>query len=305
MAQNRPIDPKNHSQRELHRLLLSAIGPRPIAFASTIDQEDNVNLSPFSFFNVFSSNPPILIFSPSRRGSDNSTKHTLDNVHAVKEVVINCVTYEMVEQMLLSSSDFKAEVNEFDKSGFTPISSSKVQPPRVKESPAAFECTVENIIPLGMEGGSGNLVICRVVFIHVNEELLDNNFTLDQKKIDLVGRMGGNYYIRAHEKALFEVKKTGSEIPIGVNALPHHVINSKILSGNDLGKLGSIKKLPNIDEIAQTLEIPEIIKLIKTNSQDRTQLIESFHTFAKSKIMSGNEELSLRILLAFDYYENS
>ena len=207
MSTIKSFDPETLETRDLHQLLLSAIAPRPIAFASTIDSKGNVNLSPFSYFNVFSSNPPILIFSPSRRVRDNTTKHTLQNADETREVVINMVDYSIVEQMSKSSNDYAKGVNEFTKTGLTEVSSLKVKPPRVLESPVSFECVVDNIISLGEKGGAGQLVIAKVVHIHVNSELLDSNDQIDPTKLDLVARLGGDWYSRVTKESMFTVTK--------------------------------------------------------------------------------------------------
>ena len=207
MSTIKSFDPETLETRDLHQLLLSAIAPRPIAFASTIDSKGNVNLSPFSYFNVFSSNPPILIFSPSRRVRDNTTKHTLQNADETREVVINMVDYSIVEQMSKSSNDYAKGVNEFTKTGLTEVSSLKVKPPRVLESPVSFECVVDNIISLGEMGGAGQLVIAKVVHIHVNSELLDSNDQIDPTKLDLVARLGGDWYSRVTKESMFTVTK--------------------------------------------------------------------------------------------------
>jgi flavin reductase (DIM6/NTAB) family NADH-FMN oxidoreductase RutF len=249
------VDPKSIKTAELHGLLLGAIAPRPIAFASTIDKEGNVNLSPFSFFNVFGANPPILIFSPARRGRNNTTKHSYENVKEVAEVVINIANYPMVEQMSLASTEYEKGVNEFIKAGFTQAKSTKVAPPRVAESPVAFECKVNQVIETGEEGGAGNLVICEVIHIHVNEEILDENGKIDPFKLDPIGRLGGNWYSRS-KNALFEVEKPLQKLGIGVDALPEEIRNSKILTGNDLGKLGNVEKIPESEDL-KDLSIPE------------------------------------------------
>ena len=207
MSAIKSFDPETLETRDLHQLLLSAIAPRPIAFASTIDSKGNVNLSPFSYFNVFSSNPPILIFSPSRRVRDNTTKHTLQNADETREVVINMVDYSIVEQMSKSSNDYAKGVNEFTKTGLTEVSSLKVKPPRVLESPVSFECVVDNIISLGEKGGAGQLVIAKVVHIHVNSKLLDSNDNIDPTKLDLVARLGGDWYSRVTKESMFTVTK--------------------------------------------------------------------------------------------------
>ena len=207
MSTIKSFDPETLETRDLHKLLLSAVAPRPIAFASTIDSKGNVNLSPFSYFNVFSSNPPILIFSPSRRVRDNTTKHTLQNADETREVVINMVDYSIVEQMSKSSNDYAKGVNEFTKTGLTEVSSLKVKPPRVLESPVSFECVVDNIISLGEKGGAGQLVIAKVVHIHVNSEMLDSNDQIDPTKLDLVARLGGDWYSRVTKESMFTVTK--------------------------------------------------------------------------------------------------
>lgn len=235
--------------QKIHQYLLGAVGPRPIAFASTIDKDGNRNLSPFSFFNVFSAAPPILIFSPARSGRTGETKNTFDNVKDVPEVVINVVNYDIVQQMSLSSSPYPKGVDEFIKAGLNPIKSDLVKPFRVKESPVQFECKVNQIIELGQNGGAGNLIICEVLRIHINEEVLDENGLIDQKKIDLVSRMGGNWYCRADENSMFEVTKPLTTIGIGVDQIPKHIKNNKLLTGNDLGLLASVESLPSQEEI--------------------------------------------------------
>ena len=240
--------PKDLTTPQLHSYLLSAVAPRPIAFASTIDAEGNPNLSPFSFFNVFSANPPILIFSPARRVRDNTTKHTLENVEATKEVVINVVNHDIVQQMSLSSTEYALGVNEFTKAGLTMLKSDVVKPFRVAESPVQMECKVNEIVKLGTEGGAGNLIICEVVKMHINEAVLDENGAIDQVKLDLVSRAGGSFYSRA-KSGFFEIPKPLTTLGIGVDALPEEVRQSKILSGNDLGLLANVEKLPSKNEI--------------------------------------------------------
>ncbi len=241
------------STAKVHGYLLSAVAPRPIAFASTIDEEGNPNLSPFSFFNVFSANPPILIFSPARRVRDNTVKHTLENVEAVREVVINVVNYDLVQQTSLSSTEYAKGVNEFEKAGLTMLKSDIVKPFRVAESPVQFECKVNDIVKLGDEGGAGNLVICEVVKFHVSEEVLDEEQRIDQEKLDLVARAGGSYYNRA-KSGFFEIPKPLQTLGIGVDALPEEVKNSMILTGNDLGMLGNVEQLPSAQDIAAFVE---------------------------------------------------
>jgi len=242
------IEPKDLTTAKLHGYLQSAVAPRPIAFASTVDANGKPNLSPFSFFNVFSANPPILVFSPARRVRDNSVKHTLRNVEATKEVVINVVNYDIVQQASLSSTEYGEGVNEFLKSGLTAVASDLVKPYRVAESPVQFECKVNEIISLGENGGAGNLVICEVVKIHISEKVLDENGLIDQHKIDLVSRLGGNWYSRANA-GLFEVPKPLTTLGIGVDAIPDFVKKSVVFNGNDLGILGNVEALPSPEEI--------------------------------------------------------
>lgn len=243
------LNPSEIGTQKTHQYLLGAVGPRPIAFASTIDKEGNRNLSPFSFFNVFSANPPILIFSPARSGRTGETKNTFDNVKEVPEVVINIVNYSIVQQMSLSSSPYAKGVDEFLKSGLTPIPSETIKPFRVKESPVQFECKVNQLIELGQNGGAGNLIICEVLRIHIQDDILDTNGLIDQHKIDLVSRMGGNWYCRANSASMFEVEKPLTTIGIGVDQIPDYIKNNPILSGNDLGLLASVEALPSVEEV--------------------------------------------------------
>jgi len=243
------INPKEVSVAVLHGYLQGSIAPRPIAFASTIDKDGNVNLSPFSFFNVFGTNPPTLIFSPNRRVRDGSQKHTLENVLELDEVVINMVDFAMVEQMSLASCEYEKGINEFIKGGFTEEPSIMVKPPRVKESKTAFECKVKQVIQMSEEGGSPNLVICEVILAHFSEDILGKNGKIDQTKTDWVARLGGDWYVRASGDALFEVAKPSIHKGIGVDAIPDFIKNDSSFSGNDLGRLGNIENLPSKDEI--------------------------------------------------------
>ncbi len=243
------INPKEVSVAVLHAYLQSSIAPRPIAFASTIDKDGNVNLSPFSFFNVFGTNPPTLIFSPNRRVRDGSQKHTLENVLEHDEVVINMVDFSMVEQMSLASCEYEKGINEFVKGGFTEVPSVMVKPPRVLASKAAFECKVKQVIQMSEEGGSPNLVICEVVLAHFSEDILDENGKIDQTKTDWVARLGGDWYVRASGDALFEVAKPSLHKGIGVEVIPDFIKNDSSFSGNDLGRLGNIEELPSEEEI--------------------------------------------------------
>jgi flavin reductase (DIM6/NTAB) family NADH-FMN oxidoreductase RutF len=238
------IQPQELPVQKLHSYLLGAVAPRPIAFASTVDQAGRVNLSPFSFFNVFSSQPPILIFSPARRVRDNSIKHTLSNVQQVPEVCINIVSYAMVEQASLASCEYPAGVNEFVKAGFTEEPSRFIQPPRVAESPVSFECRVNQVIPMGTQGGAGNLIVAEVLLMRIKDEILDANGRIDPHKLDAVARMGADFYCRASGPAVFEVPKPNEKSGLGVDRLPAHVWRSDFLTGNDLGRLGNLHELP-------------------------------------------------------------
>lgn len=274
------IDPKEISAPKLQGYLQGAIAPRPIAFASTIDADGHVNLSPFSFFNMFSTKPPILVFSPSRRVRDNTTKHTLENVKEVPEVVINIVNYAMVEQSSLASCEYPKGVNEFVKAGFTELQSARVKPPRVAESPASFECKVNQVIALGDEGGAGNLIICEVLLAHFKNEILDEQGHVDAQRLDAVARMGGDFYCRAHGDNLFTVPKPNTKLGIGFDQLPASVRNSKILSGNDLGRLANIEKLPDA-----------------LRSHNGSVDIDALHRLAKQLLQEGKVEEAWRALL--------
>jgi flavin reductase (DIM6/NTAB) family NADH-FMN oxidoreductase RutF len=281
------IDPKDISTKRLHGYLLGAIAPRPIAFASTIDEEGNPNLSPFSFFNIFGANPPILIFSPARRVKNNTTKHTLDNALATKEVVINVVNYAIVQQMSLSSSEYPEKVNEFVKAGFTMLPSDEIKPFRVAESPVQFECKVNDVIFTGEKAGAGNLIICEVVKMHISEQVLADDGSIDQHKIDLVARAGGNFYTRARD-GFFEIPKPITTLGIGVDALPTEIRNSQILTGNNLGLLGNIAQLPTqeaVDNFGK--EHPEFIGLETTKK----------HTFAQEYLKKNDVESAWKVLL--------
>lgn len=284
MTTFKTINPKEVSTGAFHGFMLGAVAPRPIAFASTIDSEGNVNLSPFSFFNAFGANPPTLIFSPARRVRDNTTKHTLENAKATKEVVINIVNYPIVEQMSLASTEYGKGVNEFIKSGLTEEPSMVVKPPRVKEAPAAFECIVKDIIETGSEGGAGNLIICEVVMAHFSEAILDENGKVDPFKADLVARMGGNWYCRANGDALFEIEKPIRNKGIGVDQLPEAVRNSHILTGNNLGQLGNVENLPTTNEVSKFSES----EAIKAAHQAGGNLEENLHRLAQ-KYLANNE----------------
>ncbi|MCA0932632.1 flavin reductase family protein [Lutimonas saemankumensis] len=281
------IHPKDTVTSTLHSYLLSAVAPRPIALASTVDKKGRPNLSPFSFFNVFSANPPILIFSPARRVRDNTTKHTLENAMEIKEVVINVVTHDIVQQTSLASTEYGKGVNEFEKAGFTMIESEKVKPFRVKESPVQFECKILEIKEMGHEGGAGNLIICEVVCMHVEEKVLDEEGKIDQVKLDLVARAGGSFYSRARE-SFFEIPKPLQNKGIGIDALPENIRNSDILSGNDLGQLGNVEHLP---------EESDVNKFLQDNPQFMTPEINEKHKFAQDFLARNDVDSALKILL--------
>ena len=286
------INPEGVGVPKLHQYMLGAVGPRPIAFASTIDAKGRPNLSPFSFFNAFGSNPPTLIFSPARRGRDNTVKHTYNNVKATGEVVINVVSYNMVQQTSLSSTEYPEGVNEFEKAGFTMLDSELVRPFRVAESPVQFECRVKQVIELGDQGGAGNLVICEILRMHVREEVLDEDGMIDQRKIDLVARMGGNWYTRA-APGLFEVPKPLTRLGIGVDAIPAEIRESRVLTGNDLGKLGNTEELPSPEDIEDLLkEEPEIKRMVEEEE------VEQLHQLAQECLEKDDVITAWKILLA-------
>jgi len=291
------FDLKTLDGKTAHAHLLGSVGPRPIALASTIDSDGKPNLSPFSYFNVFSSNPPILIFSPARRVRNNTTKDTLSNAKATGEVVINVVNYNIVQQTSLSSTEYATDVNEFVKSGLTPVDSVKVKPFRVKESPVQFECKVNDVVALGDNGGAGNLIICEVVLMHVKENVLGENGLIDQQKIDLVARMGGNWYCRAHSEALFEVEKPLSTLGIGVDQIPKRIRESVYLDGNDLGKLGNVEKLPTEEELKEFSEHWRV-KQILESSGDGMEAREQLHQYAKELLDENKINKAWKALLS-------
>lgn len=293
------IDPKNTPTSTVHSQLLAAVAPRPIAFASTIDKNGNVNLSPYSFFNVFSAKPPIAIFSPARRVRDNTIKHTLENVYETKEVVINIVNYPMVQQMSLSSTEYPKGVNEFVKAGFTELASEMVKPPRVKEAPVQLECKVKEVIELGQEAGAGNLIICEIVLIHINDEVLGENGLIDQQKIDLVARMGYNWYCRASGNSLFEVPKPLTTLGIGVDAMPEHIRKSKYLTGNHLGMLGNVEQLPD-ETTVNEFKLLELSDLFIEHQENPAELEKLLAEVAINYLDKGLVEEAWKTLLAFN-----
>ncbi|WP_131539065.1 flavin reductase family protein [Pedobacter nototheniae] len=282
---------------QLQNYLQYAIAPRPICFASTINNDGDINLSPFSFFNMFSTNPPICIFSPARRVRDNTTKHTLENVLQVKECVINIVDYSMVQQMSLASTEYAQGINEFEKAGFTMLKSELVQPPRVAEAPVQFECIINQVIPLGESHGAGNLILAEIKLIHINEAILDAEGKIDQEKIDLVARLGGDWYCRVTKDNLFKVAKPLAKLGIGIDALPQSVRFSKVLTGNDLGMLGNVEHLPTDEEIDLINQLPEVKEVLDATIGDATNRERELHELAKSFLVKGGVEIALKIVL--------
>lgn len=297
MSQIQTIDPGIEKTARVHSILLGAVSPRPVAFASTMDKGGNPNLSPFSFFNCFSAKPPILIFSPARRVRDNTTKHTLENILEVPEVVINVVSYNMVNQASLSSVEYPKGINEFVKSGFKPIPSQKIKPFRVEASPVQMECIVKQVIPLGSEGGAGNLIVCEVVLIHLQEEILDADGKIDPWKAGLVGRMGGDYYCKPTEDSIFEVEKPNTRISMGIDRLPSEIQASKILTGNNLAQLANLVEQPKKDE--DFLLNNSDLKSIFTSSETHPELLRSkLHFLAKKMLDKGMVQEAWQILLS-------
>jgi len=289
------VTPGEISTKQLHAYLLGSVAPRPICFASTIDEDGNMNLSPFSFFNVFGSKPPIAIFSPARRVRDNTIKHTLENVYATKEVVINVVNYDMVQQMSLASCEYPKGTNEFIKSGFTPVASDLVKPFRVKESPVAMECKLLQVIETGQEGGAANLIICEIVRMHINDAILDNEQQIDPHKIDLVARMGQDYYCRASGDAVFEVPKPNLDLGIGFDRLPDSIRNSSVLSGNDLGILANSTEIPVITPVAEDDHLKQILR---DYNNEPGILLQSLHQYAKELLHKNEVDKAWQVLLA-------
>jgi flavin reductase (DIM6/NTAB) family NADH-FMN oxidoreductase RutF len=293
------IDPAELGNPKTHHYLLGAVGPRPICFASTIDQDGVPNLAPFSFFNVFSSNPPVAIFSPARSGRTGKQKDTYNNVKIIPEVVINVVNYSIVEKMSLASSPYDPDVDEFIKSGLTPIESETVKPFRVKESPVQMECEVFNVMELGETGGAGNLIMCKIKKIHINEEILDENQMIDQEKIDLVSRMGGNWYCRADANSMFEIAKPITTCGIGIDNIPDDILNSKVLTGNDLGKLGGIEALPDETEVNEH-KLVALSELFIDLEDQPSELEKKLHLKAQALLKEDKLVEAWKTLLTFN-----
>lgn len=286
------IIPEELKTKDLHQFLLGTVSPRPIAFASTVDEDGNPNLAPYSFFNAFSSNPPIVVFSSNRKVSDNTTKDTLYNVQKTGEVVINAVNYDMVRQMAVASVEFPKDVNEFKKSGLTPIPSDLVKPFRVKESPAHLECKVQEVIPLGEHGGAGHLIICRVVRIHIRRSVIDDNHRIDPHKMDLMGRMGRAYYVRASGDAVHTIVQSVTDIPIGWDGLPADVRESRLLTGNQIGLLAGMSKMP---EVLSSVEIGQL--MAHAGAVSASQPEDKLLSLGEEAMKKGDNERAARIFL--------
>ena len=288
---------KDLEPADAQHYLQHAIAPRPICFASTIDSDGNVNLSPFSFFNLFSTTPPIVIFSPVRMLRNNTTKHTLENIQLIPEVVINIVGYDMVQQVSLASCEFSQGVDEFEKAGFTKLPSQLVKPPRVAESPVQFECRVMEVKPLGIGGGAGNLVIAEIILMHINEDILNEQGRMDQTKLDLVARLGGNWYTRANASTIFEVEKPNTKLGIGIDALPQTIRESRVLTGNNLGQLANVHEMPFVDVSFEDDTLKNIILYYSINP---VEMEKELHIYAKELLNNGKVNEAWQVLLTIN-----
>ncbi len=284
------INPNDISVPERMAIITGAVAPRPIAFAGTIDKDGKPNLAPFSFYNAFGANPPIMIFSPARRGRDNTVKDTYLNIREIPEVVINVVNYPMVEQMNLASAEYPKGVSEYEKAGFTAVKSEKVKPFRVKESPVQFECKVVDIIETGDKGGAGMLVIAEILLIHINEEILDEAGKISPNKIDLVGRLGADYYCRLTADSIFTIEKPLSKLGIGFDNLPENIKQSTILSANDVAKLAGLLSLPDDRQVADLLKYKEFEEVEYLDEQQK-------HLLAKKLLAENHREEALKVLM--------
>ena len=282
------IDPLKVSIPEVHKLLLGGIAPRPIALVSTISEDGINNLSPFSFFNAFGANPPTIVFSPANRGRDGSTKDTLENLKIIKECVVQAVTYDIVQQVSLASTEYDSDIDEFIKSGLTPIDSLKIKPKRVAESPFQMECVVKQIIPLGDKNASGNLVICEVVQFHVDEKIMQDGI-LEPNLIKLVGRNSANYYTKAFDSSIFEIEKPITTKGIGIDQLPDYIKHSDNLSGNELGQLGNIESLPTEDSLNKFIDT---YKKIQFDADEIAGLLKhsDYHSLFSAGIALSKDE---------------
>ncbi|MBX7051856.1 MAG: flavin reductase family protein [Flavobacteriales bacterium] len=293
------VVPSEIPQPKRHQYLLGSVGPRPIAFVSTVDEQGRHNLAPFSFFNVFSSNPPVLAFSPARRGRDNTTKHTLENILKNKECVVNVVNYELVHQTSLASTEYAEGVSEFEKAGLTPIASEMVAPPRVSESPVQMECKVIDVIPLGDQGGAGNLILCEVVLMHFHENIFDADGRISPEKIDLVARMGGHWYSRSNQ-GLFQLVQPTTEIGIGFDQLPQDIRTSSVLTGSDLARLAGVEKIPDETSVNE-YKLTELSELFIDYENDSATLEMKLHERAQSLLRNGDISSAWKTLLAYNH----
>lgn len=289
------VDLETLTPPEKQNYLQHAIAPRPICFASTIDKAGSVNLSPFSFFNLFSSNPPIVIFSPARRVRNNTIKHTLENVKEVPEVVINIVDFEMVQQTSLASCEYVKGINEFEKAGFTQEKASRISPPMVKESKIKMECRVNEIKPLGTEGGAGNLIICEVLVMHIDDSILDEHKKIDQRKINHVARLGGDWYCKVDDNSLFIVPKPNTNLGIGFDNLPASIRNSEHLTGNDLGMLANVSEIPAVDP---AFDDDKLTNIIQYYSVQPDEMEKELHLYAHELLQHGKTAAAWQVLLA-------
>lgn len=291
------IDPQTTPIPDLHQFMVSSVAPRPIAFVSTVDTEGVANLAPYSFFNAFSSNPPILVFSSNRRVQDGTTKDTLTNIEATRECVINVVSHNIAQQMSLTSVNFPSDVSEFDKAGLTPIASDLVRPFRVAESPVQMECRVEQILPLGTEGGAGHLIVCRVVRMHISEAVLDSEKRrIDPHKIDLVGRLGRFYYTRASGNAIFEIAQTERPLVLGFDNLPDSILKSEVLTGSNIAQIAALIELPAEADILAMKRDVRVQKSVVSGNK-----VRALHLLAQEALQKGNVAEGVKLALLADY----
>lgn len=296
----RSITPGEIATKDLHQFIVGAVAPRPIAFVSTIDEQGIANIAPYSFFNAFSSNPPVLVFSSNRRVDNNETKDTLHNVQLNQEVVVNVVNYNIVRQMALASIAYPSNISEFAKSGLTPLESEAVKPFRIKESPVQFECKVSEIITLGEHGGAGHLIICQVVKLHIDEEVLDGE-RIDPHKLDLVGRLGRAYYVRASGDSVFDVYQSVLKPALGFDQLPEHLRNSTILTGNELAQLAGLYDFPSEELIQELLQSNEITQILISVEEPNEELLEGLHKLVRTTLQEGHVERAFGIAMVFEY----
>ncbi len=296
------ITPGEIATKDLHQFILGAVAPRPIAFASTIDENGVANIAPYSFFNAFSSNPPILVFSSNRRVADNTTKDTLHNVELNQEVVINVVNYNTVRQMALASVSYPSEVSEFEKSGLTPVESDLVKPFRIKESPVQFECKVSEIIMLGEHGGAGHLIICKVLRLHIDENVVDDRNRIDPHKIDLVGRLGRAHYVRASGAAIFDIYQSPNDIALGFDNLPEHILNSKVFTGNDIAQFAGCTEFPLPEDVQEIMEMDSNVQnILMAYEEPSEELLEALHKEAAVALKNGKPDRAFKIAMVFEF----